>query len=57
MEIDNINLKELSKKELLTIFGGDKFMHDLGYAIGAAISWLQDTWNAGKSGTEYAPKF
>jgi hypothetical protein len=35
-------VQELSFSECGEIHGGDKFMHDLGYAIGAFLSWIED---------------
>jgi hypothetical protein len=36
LNIQNLNLTELDSTELLETTGGDKFMKDLGYALGYA---------------------
>ncbi len=38
-----IELIELSPKDAMLITGGDKFMHDVGYALGAYARWYIDT--------------
>lgn len=37
----NLKLQQLSENELLTINGGDKFMKDLGNAIGSGLNWAE----------------
>ena len=42
LEIASTNLKELSVGETIEITGGDKFLKDVGYAVGYAAGWLWD---------------
>jgi hypothetical protein len=42
MNIEELNLSCLEARELNEIFGGDKFMHDLGYALGVICAFLED---------------
>ncbi|WP_139281002.1 bacteriocin [Reichenbachiella agariperforans] len=40
IELGDTFLRELTHEELKEITGGDKFMYDVGYAIGSAAGWL-----------------
>ena len=42
MNLLDIEIEELTLEEQTNTFGGDDFMHDLGYAIGSFMGWLGD---------------
>lgn len=45
--IENIKgIIELNKIEVVSINGGDKFLHDLGNVAGELVNWLEDWANS-----------
>lgn len=45
---ESVYLTELSNDEILIIDGGDKFMHDLGVAVGNIVNWLKSSQTLGE---------
>jgi len=49
LNYEKSKLAELSKEELVNIYGGDPYMRDLGYTLGMIAGWIVNAaewfWN------------